>query len=128
MSKPNRGGQAENLARMAAERKRLAEIARRDYRSRALKLFDHVCGSCGREFKGKRLRELTVHHRDGDYKNNPPDGSNWELLCLFCHDYEHEHHSGTAAGVPATTEPGTFSMFDNLDDLLSTPKDNEEED
>jgi hypothetical protein len=21
--------------------------------------------------------------------NNPPDGSNWENLCVYCHDDEH---------------------------------------
>ncbi|MBI5556763.1 MAG: HNH nuclease family protein [Deltaproteobacteria bacterium] len=60
-----------------------------EYRSQALKLFPWVCAKCGREFSGKKLRELTVHHKDHNYKNNPPDGSNWELLCLYCHDNEH---------------------------------------
>ncbi|ALC16988.1 restriction endonuclease [Desulfuromonas soudanensis] len=59
------------------------------YREKALKLFPHVCGRCTREFEGKKLRELTVHHRDHNHDNNPPDGSNWELLCLYCHDHEH---------------------------------------
>ena len=59
------------------------------YRERALKLFPHVCARCVREFEGKKLRELTVHHRDHNHDNNPPDGSNWELLCLYCHDHEH---------------------------------------
>jgi hypothetical protein len=68
----------------------------RGYRERALKLFPHVCARCGREFSGKRLKELTVHHRDHDHDNNPPDGSNWELLCIYCHD--HEHDKGGIAG------------------------------
>jgi len=59
------------------------------YRERALKLFPWICGHCGREFDGKRLRELTVHHKDHNHNNNPPDGSNWELLCIYCHDNEH---------------------------------------
>ncbi|MDO3378843.1 YajD family HNH nuclease [Geoalkalibacter halelectricus] len=59
------------------------------YREKALKLFPHVCGRCAREFEGKKLRELTVHHRDHNHDNNPPDGSNWELLCIYCHDHEH---------------------------------------
>ena len=61
----------------------------KSYRERALKLFPWVCARCGRDFSGKRLRELTVHHKDHNHFNNPPDGSNWELLCLFCHDNEH---------------------------------------
>ena len=59
------------------------------YRERALKMFPWICARCGREFSGKRLRELTVHHKDHNHDYNPPDGSNWELLCLYCHDNEH---------------------------------------
>jgi 5-methylcytosine-specific restriction endonuclease McrA len=60
-----------------------------EYREKALKILPWVCASCGRDFTGKKLRELTVHHKDHNYKNNPPDGSNWELLCIYCHDNEH---------------------------------------
>lgn len=59
------------------------------YREQALKLFPHVCARCTRDFEGKKLRELTVHHKDHNHDNNPPSGSNWELLCLYCHDHEH---------------------------------------
>ncbi len=52
-------------------------------------MFPWICGRCGREFTGLRVRELTVHHKDHDHDNNPPDGSNWELLCIYCHDNEH---------------------------------------
>ncbi|MDL2269506.1 YajD family HNH nuclease [Desulfosarcina sp. OttesenSCG-928-G17] len=62
------------------------------YREKALNLYPHVCGRCGREFSGKQLRELTVHHRDHNHDNNPPDGSNWELLCIYCHDNEHSRY------------------------------------
>jgi len=61
----------------------------KSYRERALKIFPKICARCGREFSGKKLRELTVHHKDHDHDNNPPDGSNWELLCIYCHDNEH---------------------------------------
>ncbi|MCA1766034.1 MAG: YajD family HNH nuclease [Desulfobulbaceae bacterium] len=60
-----------------------------EYRNKALKIHPWVCAKCGREFAGKKLSELTVHHKDHNYKNNPPDGSNWELLCIYCHDNEH---------------------------------------
>lgn len=60
-----------------------------EYRNQALKILPWVCGNCGRDFTGKKLRELTVHHKDHNYRNNPPDGSNWELLCIYCHDNEH---------------------------------------
>ena len=79
--------------RMEALRASLAKNrALRDagYREQALKLFPHVCARCGREFDGPKMRELTVHHKDHNHHNNPPDGSNWELLCLYCHDAEHQ--------------------------------------
>ncbi len=59
------------------------------YRERALKMFPWICGRCEREFEGKKLKELTVHHKDHNHDNNPPDGSNWELLCIYCHENEH---------------------------------------
>lgn len=63
-----------------------------DYREKALKLYPWVCGRCAREFVYSNLRELTVHHKDHDHTNNPEDGSNWELLCLYCHDHEHSKY------------------------------------
>jgi hypothetical protein len=60
------------------------------YRDQALKLYPWICGRCGREFTHGNLHELTVHHRDHNHDHNPPDGSNWELLCLYCHDNEHQ--------------------------------------
>jgi hypothetical protein len=59
------------------------------YREQALKILPWICGRCAREFGKERLRELTVHHKDGNHDNNPPDGSNWELLCVYCHENEH---------------------------------------
>ena len=81
---------AEQQAQTLKDLRREVTLRQQGYRERALKLFPHVCAGCGREFSGKRLQELTVHHKDGDWKNNPTDGSNWELLCLYCHDHEHE--------------------------------------
>lgn len=72
-----------------AEARRIQQERKNSYRERALKLFPKICGRCGREFSGKRLRELTVHHKDHNHNNNPPDGSNWELLCIYCHENEH---------------------------------------
>ena len=63
------------------------------YRQAALKLFPWICGRCAREFTYSNLRELTVHHIDHDHTNNPSDGSNWELLCLYCHDNEHAKYT-----------------------------------
>lgn len=75
----------------------------RGYRAQALKLYPHVCARCGREFAGKRLSELTVHHRDHNHDYNPPDGSNWELLCIYCHDNEHSRDQVAAAYAPPAT-------------------------
>jgi hypothetical protein len=120
----NRGGSGsggrEFLDQVSRERKEREA----GYRERALKLFPPVCGRCSREFEGKRLRELTVHHKDHNHDNNPPDGSNWELLCLYCHENEHTRftdyarHGGTQA-APDLTPPLTHRPFANLSDLLT---------
>ena len=60
-----------------------------DYREQSLRIHGLICAKCGREFEEKDRRLLTVHHRDGNHHNNPPDGSNWENLCVYCHDDEH---------------------------------------
>ena len=109
----------QSIAKVRRERERREKT----YRERALKLFPWVCARCGREFSGKRLRELTVHHKDHDHDNNPPDGSNWELLCLYCHDNEHSryldeewHEMESPSSEPDT--PSTYRPFAGLDALL----------
>lgn len=103
----------------------LADLAEREkgYRAKALKMYPHLCGSCGREFSGAKLKELTVHHKDHNHDNNPPDGSNWELLCLYCHDNEHEKHKmkGYGGGVEEKFKSKGFSAFDGLDSLFGEP-------
>jgi predicted amidophosphoribosyltransferase len=64
-------------------------LANSDYRERSLKIHGLICAKCGREFDYKNRHLLTVHHKDGNHLNNPPDGSNWENLCVYCHDDEH---------------------------------------
>jgi len=114
-------------AQLLAELHRDHALRQQGYRERALKLFPHVCARCGREFSGRRLKELTVHHKDHYHDHNPPDGSNWELLCVYCHDHEHEkmflgqYLDGTG-GAEAAPPPGTFQPFAGLDALLP-PKD-----
>lgn len=105
------------------------EQARREksYRERALKLFPWVCARCGREFSGKNLRLLTVHHKDHNHDNNPPDGSNWELLCVYCHDNEHSRYldaEWTDGPVPGgkKKKPTTYKAFSGLDALLKDKK------
>jgi hypothetical protein len=60
-----------------------------DYRERSLAIHGLVCARCGREFDALNRQLLTVHHRDGNHQNNPPDGSNWENLCVYCHEDIH---------------------------------------
>ena len=60
-----------------------------NYRTKSLKIHGAVCAKCGREFDQGSINLLTVHHKDGNHHNNPPDGSNWENLCTHCHDDEH---------------------------------------
>ena len=59
------------------------------YREQSLKLHGLICAKCAREFEYKDRHLLTVHHKDGNHRNNPPDGSNWENLCIYCHEEEH---------------------------------------
>ena len=89
MRRPRPPADAECREQISAELRREQRERREGYRERALKLLPHVCASCGREFEGRRLKELTVHHRDHNHNNNPPDGSNWENLCTYCHDDVH---------------------------------------
>jgi len=84
--------EAGKLDKVLSEARRERELREVAYRDRALKLFPWVCARCGREFSGRRLKELTVHHKDHNHDNNPPDGSNWELLCIYCHDMEHQKY------------------------------------
>lgn len=92
-----------------------------NYREQALKLYPWVCARCAREFAGKQLRMLTVHHKDHNHNHNPPDGSNWELLCIYCHDNEHQRYmEADAQGDVRREEPaaGTCRPFAELDALL----------
>jgi hypothetical protein len=112
------------MEKIIAEAKRDREIREKTYRERALKLFPHVCAKCSREFEGRKLKELTVHHRDHNHENNPPDGSNWELLCIYCHDNEHSRDLDSqwyAKGGSGNNEPAPSSgnnPFEGLDALL----------
>ena len=113
--------------RIVAEARARQAEREKTYREQALKLFPWVCARCGREFSGKKLRELTVHHKDHNHDHNPPDGSNWELLCIYCHDNEHARDQVAEVYDPAS--PGdrqqtttTHRPFAGLEDLLKEKK------
>ena len=112
------------LDRIVAEARRNREQREQDYRERALKLYPWICGRCGREFNRQNLHELTVHHKDHNHDNNPLDGSNWELLCLYCHDNEHQRQLEAGLGTGrAGGEQGakvTHNPFADLKHLLGT--------
>ena len=87
------------------------------YREQALKLYPWVCGRCAREFTRAGLSELTVHHVDHNHDNNPADGSNWELLCIYCHDEEHTKFVNLVRyGSSTKTAPAvaTYNPFADL--------------
>jgi hypothetical protein len=108
------------LDRIVADARRAADVRNLGYREQALKLYPWVCGRCAREFTRANLRELTVHHRNHDHDHNPPDGSNWELLCVYCHDNEHSRYADHAGGAatPGATAVATGNPFADLKGLL----------
>ena len=116
------------LDQIVAAARRDRESRGKTYRERALKMFPWICARCGREFTGKRLRELTVHHKDHNHDNNPPDGSNWELMCIYCHDNEHSRyldeqwHDAAATSGDEQKPSSTHRPFAGLDTLLKGKK------
>ena len=93
----------------------------KDYREQALRRLPWICTRCAREFPASRLRELTVHHKDGDHHRNPSDGSNWELLCVYCHENEHARYEDAKAGgggKEAEKGPATYKPLAGLADLV----------
>ena len=110
------------LDRIVAEARRATEQRELGYRERALKMYPWICGRCGREFTRANLQELTVHHRNHDHDFNPPDGSNWELLCVYCHDNEHSRHIDHVRGAgydDVPTAPATGNPFADLKSMLA---------
>ena len=108
-----------------ADARRAAAKREQGYREQALKIYPWICSRCGREFTPANLRELTVHHRDHNHDNNPADGSNWELLCLYCHDNEHQRQAEAASSdthASARRSIATYSPFANLKALLDSKK------
>ena len=121
--------QEQRLDKAVVDAIRARDTREQGYRAQSLKIHPWVCGRCGREFNEKNLYELPVHHKDHNHDNNPPDGSNWENLCIYCHDNEHarlvdpqtsdthsEQRSGTATHKPFSdlaklldTDPNTYN-------------------
>ncbi|MGZ8136357.1 MAG: YajD family HNH nuclease [Methylococcaceae bacterium] len=109
---------------IVAEARRNQELREQSYRGQALKMYPWVCGRCAREFNHNNLTELTVHHKNHNHDENPADGSNWELLCLYCHDNEHQRYEETRfgnskAGKTSSAAVATHNPFANLKTLLN---------
>lgn len=102
-------------------------VAKREkgYREQALKLYPWVCGRCAREFTRTNLSELTVHHVNHNHDDNPSDGSNWELLCLYCHDEEHSKFDSFiryGAASETASKSATHNPFAGLKEALAKKK------
>lgn len=118
------------LDQLVAKAHKDADVRMRGYREQSLRLHPHVCARCGRAFDASNLHELTVHHKDHNHDNNPADGSNWENLCLYCHDWEHQKYSqqvtgtGAAFGLTAAAapKPATHNPFAQLKAQLEKAK------
>ena len=111
----------------AAEARKKQKEREKGYREQSLKIHPWVCARCGREFTRKNLHMLTVHHKDHNHDYDPPDGSNWELLCLYCHENEHSRYedSATYSEVKpggAQTAASGYKPFADLEALLKNKK------
>ena len=115
----------DKLDRVVSQARAAREEREKSYRSRALKMYPWVCGRCAREFNERNLQELTVHHRDHDHDNNPIDGSNWELLCVYCHDNEHSRYIDSVYGdstIETQNREATYNPFEELASMLNKKK------
>ena len=120
---PNQKPKNDALEKIVVDARRNQDEREKGYREQALKLYPWICGRCQREFTRVNLSELTIHHRDHNHDNNPSDGSNWELLCLFCHDNEHQRYlenAGTSStATKSSTSTATHNPFAGLKNLLN---------
>ena len=119
--KPTAG--TSKLDTIVAEARRNQSNREQGYREKSLKMYPWVCGRCSREFTRANLHELTVHHRDHNHDNNPENGSNWELLCLYCHDNEHARYLdgesiGNTDASGKDSQTATHNPLAGLADLL----------
>jgi hypothetical protein len=114
--KPKPGSSAmskEDLDQFVEKARKLNSERMQGYREQSLRIHPWVCARCGRQFTLKTVNQLTVHHKDHNHNNNPPDGSNWEHLCVYCHDHEHGRDLGEGVddgqaedrGVPVGNSP-----------------------
>lgn len=108
------------LDKMILETRQNAEKRAKGYREQALKLFPWICGRCARTFDHKNLQLLEVHHKNNHHEDNPSDGSNWELLCTYCHENEHSKIKDSMGRNDSenATEEATYSPFADLKKMM----------
>ena len=108
------------LDKVILEARKNADKRAKGYREQALKLYPWVCGRCARTFDHSTLQLLEVHHKNNNHDDNPPDGSNWELLCTYCHENEHAkvRDSMGRSDDGETDTAATFSPFADLKKLM----------
>jgi predicted HNH restriction endonuclease len=112
------------LDQVVLEARRNAEKRAAGYREQALKLYPWVCGRCARTFTHANLQLLEVHHKNGNHDDNPSDGSNWELLCTYCHEHEHSKLKDMIgrADAGAGQMAATHNPFSDLKAMLASKK------
>ncbi len=113
----------EDMDRIVAQARKAREDRLKGYREQSLRIHPSICARCGRDFTQKNLHMLTVHHKDHNHDNNPPDGSNWENLCIYCHDNEHMRYLDHVEGesdkiIEKQTDPAKHKPFAGLADML----------
>ena len=112
----------DKLDKIVAEAHRNRDKREQGYREKSLKMYPWICGRCAREFTQNNVRELTVHHRNHNHDDNPEDGSNWELLCVYCHDNEHSRlidgEYGEISSKKNEEQGATHNPLAGLADLL----------
>ncbi len=123
---PSNDKPANRMDRLVTEARKAREQREQGYRARALKILPRICARCAREFTGTNVQLLTVHHKDGNHENNPPDGGNWELLCVYCHENEHarvlDSEGRSAPSHDEQEKAATYRPFAKLDSLLKNRK------
>ncbi|MBC8419780.1 MAG: HNH nuclease family protein [Desulfobacterales bacterium] len=125
---PQRGKtKPEKIDDVVARARQAQKTLEQSYREQSLKIHPWICARCGREFTNRNVHGLTVHHKDHNHDNNPPAGSNWENLCIYCHDNEHRRHldylEGNGIQVGDEENSGlTHNPFANLKGLFKDKK------
>ncbi|MFC1883367.1 YajD family HNH nuclease [Thermodesulfobacteriota bacterium] len=120
---PGNENMGKDIDPVVAKARREQAQREKTYRERSLKIHPWVCARCGREFTNRNVHLLTVHHKDHNHENNPMDGSNWENLCVYCHENEHrrylDHLEGGGAETGDEKEEGlTHNPFVQLKGIL----------